>query len=134
MRPCSSFGEWWRRARRTGHAYAQVAALHGGNEERYFAHDRRKIWFWGLVLPVLALGFAPFTYGLSLAVALVAYTLQFVRIYGHGRQRGWQAGDAALHSFFVVISRMPALQGVMEYHWRHWRGDGLKIIEYKGNS
>jgi len=128
------FGAWWRRARRTGHAYAQVAALHGGNDERYFAHDRRKIWFWGLILPLLALAAAPFTYGLSLAAALVAYTMQFVRIYGHGRQRGWQASDAALHSFFVVISRMPALQGVIAYHWRRWRGGGLKIIEYKGNS
>jgi GT2 family glycosyltransferase len=25
----TSFSQWWRRARRTGHAYAQVAALHG---------------------------------------------------------------------------------------------------------
>ena len=39
----TSFGQWWRRNRRAGHAYAQVAALHGGGDERYFVRDRRRI-------------------------------------------------------------------------------------------
>ena len=30
----TSFAQWWRRNRRAGHAYAQVAALHGGGDER----------------------------------------------------------------------------------------------------
>jgi GT2 family glycosyltransferase len=128
------FSQWWRRTRRTGHAYAQVAALHGQGGERYFVHDRRKIWFWGLLLPGLALGAAAFTDGLSLLVALCAYALQFLRIYGHGRKRGWPAGDAALNSFFIVISRVPAMLGALEYHWRHGRGDDMKIIEYKRSA
>jgi hypothetical protein len=64
------FSQWWSRSRRMGHAYAKVAALQGGGEERYFVRDRAKIWFWGLVLPALALGLAPFTHGLSLAAML----------------------------------------------------------------
>ena len=128
------FSQWRRKARRTGHAYAQVAALHGQGDERYFVHDCRKIWFWGLVLPVAAVSLVPFTYGLSLAAAICAYALQFARIYGHGRRRGWQAGDAAIYSLFTVLSRFPALLGLLEYHWRHWRGHDLTIIEYKGSS
>jgi GT2 family glycosyltransferase len=128
------FSQWWRKARRTGHAYAQVAALHGQGEERYFVDDCRKIWIWGLLLPVAALGLAAFTHGLSLLAALAAYAMQFVRIYGHGRRRGWQAGDAAIFSFFTVISRAPALLGMLAYHWRQWRGKALTIIEYKGSS
>ncbi len=63
------FSQWWRRSRRTGHAYAQVAALHGKGEERYFVRDCRRVWFWGLVLPVIALVLAPFTRGWSLFAA-----------------------------------------------------------------
>jgi len=128
------FSQWWRKARRAGHAYAQVYALHGRGQERYFAEDCRKIWFWGLAMPALALVLAPFTYGLSLAAAVLAYTLQFLRIYGHGRQRGWTAGDAALNSISVVLSRLPALLGLLAYHWRRWRGNAPTIIEYKRSS
>ncbi len=87
------FSEWWRRSRRTGHAYAQVAALHGKGEERYFVRDCRRVWFWGLVLPVVALGLAAFTRGWSLLL-LGAYALQFARIYFRGRKRGWAGRDA----------------------------------------
>lgn len=125
------FGQWFHRARRTGHAYAQVAALHGKSQERYFVSDLRKLWFWGLALPALALAGAYFTRGLTLAAVLCAYAAQFARIYGHGRRRGWQPADAALNSFFTVISRFPALVGALEYHGRRWRGDDMKIIEYK---
>jgi GT2 family glycosyltransferase len=125
------FSQWWMKAQRAGHAYAQVHALHGRGQERYFARDCRKIWFWGLALPAVALALVPFTYGLSLAAAVLAYTLQFLRIYGHGRKRGWQAGDAALNSISVVFSRLPALLGLLAYHWRRWRGKALTIIEYK---
>jgi GT2 family glycosyltransferase len=128
------FSQWWSRARRTGHAYGQVAALHGRGEEQYFVSDRRKIWFWGLAVPVLGLGLAPVTWGLSLAAMLLAYLLQFARIYGHGRKRGWQPGDAAVDAFFTVISRFPALQGLLAYHWRQGRGHAPAIIEYKRSS
>jgi len=64
-----------RRALRSGHAYAQVAALHGKSDERYYVRDCRRIWIWGLVLPAGALCLAPFTYGLSLAAMLILYAL-----------------------------------------------------------
>jgi GT2 family glycosyltransferase len=128
------FSQWWCRSRRTGHAYAQVAALHGKNEERYFVHDCRKIWFWALWLPLAALCLAPFTRGISLAVLLFAYVLQFARIYKYGRGQGWQRGDALVYSLFTVIFKFPALLGLLEYHWRQGRGDDLKIIEYKGSG
>ena len=68
-----SFRQWWRRNQRAGHAYAEVRALHGGDEERWYVRDCRRILVWGLALPVIALVLAPFTRGLSLAVLLGAY-------------------------------------------------------------
>jgi GT2 family glycosyltransferase len=126
------FGQWWVRSRRTGHAYAQVAGLHGGSQERYFVSDCRKIWLWGFWLPLLALLLAFPSRGISLLLLALAYALQFVRIYRTGTKRGWPARDASLYSFFTVLFKFPALCGLLEYHWRRWRGQGFAIIEYKG--
>jgi GT2 family glycosyltransferase len=127
----TSFGQLWKRNRRMGHAYAQVAALHGGGEERYFVDDRRKILIWGLALPVVALAAAPFTRGISVPLALCLYGLQLAHIARGCRKRGWASRDAWAYGFFTVISRFPGLLGLLEYYWRRmWRRD-MTIIEYK---
>jgi GT2 family glycosyltransferase len=128
------FSQWWTRARRAGHAYAQVAALHGDGEERYFAYELRRVWIWGLALPVVALALAPFTRGLSLAALACLYGLQLVHIFRGCRKRGWANRDAWAYAFFAVISKFPGLLGLLEYHWRQGRGQTLKIIEHKRNS
>jgi GT2 family glycosyltransferase len=128
------FSEWWRRAKRTGHAFAQVAALYGHSEERYFVSDCRRIWLWGLILPALALCLAPFTYGSSLLLLVGAYALQFARVYHRGRKRGWRPGDALIYSLFTTLFKFPALLGLLEYHWRQWRGQAFTIIEYRRSS
>jgi GT2 family glycosyltransferase len=127
----TSFRQWWRRNRRAGHAYAQVAALHGGGDERYFVRDRRRILIWGLALPIAALAAAPFTHGISLPVLLCLYGLQLVHIVRGCRKRGWANRDAWAYGFFTVISRFPALQGLLEYYWRRMRRRTMTIIEYK---
>jgi len=127
----TSFAQWWRRNRRAGHAYAQVAALHGGGDEHYFVRDRRRILIWGLTLPIVALAAAPFTHGISLLVLLCLYGLQFAHIARGCRRRGWASRDAWAYGFFTVISRFPALQGLLEYYWRRMRRRPMTIIEYK---
>jgi GT2 family glycosyltransferase len=124
------FTEWWRRARRTGHAYAQVAALHGNSEEKYYVRDCRRTWIWGLIVPLLALCLAPFTHGWSLLL-LLGYVLQFVRIFQYGMGRGWSSGDAAVYAYFTVITKFPALQGMIAYYWRRMRGKTPTIMEHK---
>ena len=79
------FSEWWLRAFRTGHAYGHVADLHGKTEDRYFVEDCRRIWIWGLILPVTLLALAPFTVGISAAILLGLYAVQFGRIFLRGR-------------------------------------------------
>jgi GT2 family glycosyltransferase len=124
------FREWWRRARRTGHAWAQVAALHGGSPERYFARECRRVWIWGLAVPATAIVLAPFTRGVSL-VLLLLYGPQFGWILRNARKRGWPFGDALVYAFFTVLNKFPALLGMLAYHWRHWRGLTPTIMEHK---
>jgi GT2 family glycosyltransferase len=125
------FSQWWRRSKRTGHAFGQVSALYGRSEERYFVRDCQRIWLWALILPVLALCLAPFTYGLSLLALFCAYILQVVHVYNASRKRGWLARDALVFSVFTTLFKFPALFGLLEYHWRNWRGHAFSIIEYK---
>lgn len=128
------FSQWWQRARRAGHAYAQVAALHGDGDERYFVRERRRIYIWGLVLPAAALVLAPITRGVSVLVLLCLYVLQGLQTLRGCLRCGWPARGARAYSFFAVISRFPSLQGLIEYHWRQGRGHGPRIIEHKRNS
>ena len=126
-----SFRQWWRRNRRAGHAYAQVAALHGGSEERYFVSDRRRILIWALALPVVALALAPFTRGFSLVALAGAYGLQWMHIARGCRRRGWTAREAWTYGLLTVVSRFAALVGLVQYYWRRLRGREMTIIEYK---
>jgi glycosyltransferase involved in cell wall biosynthesis len=128
------FSEFWRRSKRTGHAYAHVAALHAGNGEAYFVRDIRRILVWALVVPLLALCAAPFTRGLSLVALVGLYGLQFVHNYLSGRRRGWSARDSLISSYFNAIFKFPALLGLLEYQWRHWRGESFRIIEYRRSA
>ena len=125
------FSQWWVRARRSGHAYAQGATLHGRGPERHFVRDCRRIWFWGLVLPAASLGLAWPTSGLSLAL-LAAYPLQAARIYRGGRRRGWPPPDAAAYAAFTLLAKFPGLTGMLRYHWRRRLGKDMTIIEHKG--
>jgi len=128
------FSQWWRRTQRAGHAFAQVGALFDGTEECYFVRDRRRVWMWGLALPLLGLALAPFTHGLSLLGLLGLYLLQLAHIYRGCRRRGWVGNEAWIYAFFAVISRPPALQGMIGYHWRRWRGQAPVIIEHKRSA
>ncbi len=130
----SSFSEWRRRAMRTGHAYAQVAAIHGKGEERYFVREGRRNWLWGLLLPLVALCLAPFTYGLSILVLIGLFALQFVRIYFGGKRRGWTSSDARIYACFTLLAKFPALAGMLAYHWRRCRGRAPTILEHKRSS
>ena len=62
------FRQWWRRSTRTGHAYAEGSAMYGRTPERHFVRQTRSAVFWGIMVPIIALGLAWPTRGISLAL------------------------------------------------------------------
>jgi len=125
------FEQWWRRSVRTGHAYAQVAALHGSGSEHYFVHERRRALLWGVVVPLAVLtGLLP-TLGGSLWL-LSVYPLQVVRLLARELGRGKSRRDAALLALSSLVARFAEARGVFEYHVNHYKGKSPRIIEYKG--
>lgn len=120
------FGQWWRRAVRAGHGFAQVGALHPG----YFAAERRRVWIWGALLPAAAaaaLLAAPW----AALGAVGLYGLSFARVGARLRRGGMGTGDALRCAGLVTLSKFPNLQGVLTYRLRRARGREKTIIEYK---
>jgi GT2 family glycosyltransferase len=126
----SRFGQWWKRAVRSGHAFAEGAALHGASPERHYVKQRRSLFFWGLVNPLLALGLAYITRGWSLAL-LFGYPALALRILRAGRARGLSSHDARTYAVFCVLAKFPEGLGQMAYIAARLRGRPRQLIEYK---
>ena len=124
------FGQWWKRNLRSGHAYAEGAARHGHERERYWVRDVRSNWLWGVVLPGLALILAIPTLGISLLL-LGAFPAQALRVYRAARARAVPADDARIEAAFCVLGKIPQALGQGLYWWKRLRGQGGALIEYK---
>jgi GT2 family glycosyltransferase len=126
------FGQWWRRAVRCGHAYAEGSARHGASPERHFVRQTRSTLFWGLLVPLLSLGLAWWSRGLSLAL-LAGYAALFWKTERYLRRaRHWPASDARLYAAACVLAKFPQVVGVATYWLRRIGGGPIRIIEHKG--
>jgi GT2 family glycosyltransferase len=125
------FGQWWRRAVRAGHCFAEGWALHGRPPERMWLRNNRSTILSALVVPALALGLVWPTRGWSL-VLLAWYPLMFLRYLRANLRRGLSRADARLYSAFCVLAAFPQLQGQYRYVRSRLRGRAERIIEYKG--
>jgi glycosyltransferase involved in cell wall biosynthesis len=121
------FGQWWRRAVRTGYAFGQGAYLHGALPERHFVWESRRAWFWGIWLPVVCLG-AVIAFGPWGWVTWLIYPLQMLRLMA--RTRG-PLRQRALLALFQVVGRFPEGIGQMKFLRDRLFGLQKVIIEYK---
>ncbi|MBK6578420.1 MAG: glycosyltransferase family 2 protein [Sandaracinaceae bacterium] len=123
-------GQWWQRAKRCGHGYAQVHHLHGAPPERYFEQNLRRTVLWGAVAPAAALGLALPTLGLSLGL-LARYPVVAARTALRTRQQGFPLGHALAWGGSVALQPFPELLGVIKFHRDRVQHAAPEIIEYK---
>lgn len=119
------FPQWWRRAWRAGHAFAEGAALHGAPPERHWVTETRRALIWGLVLPVAVLLGAVIWPGAL--VLLLIYPAQVLRLAARKRfsRAGWE------QALFSVLGKFAEAFGVVDYWQKRLRGQHGRIIEYK---
>ena len=121
------FGQWWKRSKRSGHAFAEGAALHGTPPERHWVRESRSAVFWGLCIPMLViLGSA--LIGPMGFILLFVYPLQVARIGLRG-QRGLR--DVWPRAFYLILGKFPEMIGVLTYLWHRWTHKQAILIEYK---
>jgi glycosyltransferase involved in cell wall biosynthesis len=125
------FGQWWKRSLRAGHAYAEGSWLHGRTPDRHWVKESRSIWFWGLLLPLLAVATAPLTFGISILLLLLIYTFLGYKIYQNIKQRGFKSSDASLYALFCVLGKLPQTQGQILFHISRLLKRQQTLVEYK---
>ena len=125
----TEFGQWWKRSKRAGHAYAEGASLHGKSEQRHWVKETRSIWLWGVVIPAIALLSAWPTHGLGLAL-LMAYPLSVVKIFARFRAH-MQPKPAFLYALSCVIGKFAQTSGAIQFVWHRFSGKRSSLIEYK---
>ena len=124
------FGQWWKRAVRSGHAYAEGFWRHGRGPERYGLRAICSSLFWGVVLPITAVAAAWPTGGLSLLLML-AYALQWLRIYRREERLGRSGADARAYALFVLVGKPAHALGIARFFVSRFLRRKSRIIEYK---
>ncbi|WP_298674702.1 glycosyltransferase [uncultured Lentibacter sp.] len=120
------FSQWWSRATRTGHGFEQVNDLH----PEYFVRERRRMWLFGGVLPLLGLIGAVLFWPLLALIGLLyavsyARTVRGLEADGLARARAWR------HAVYLFLSKFPNIIGAVTYRKRKRLGSRMEIIEYK---
>lgn len=124
------FGQWWQRTQRSGHAFAEGAALHGKSPERHWVREAGRIWFWGAAVPIVAFGAAAPTDAMSLGL-LAGYPISAARAYLAMRRRGYSRRDSVVNAAFTTVGKFAELQGTLRYHLGRLAGRRSALIEYK---
>ncbi len=130
------FGQWWRRARRSGHAYAEHVWRNGKGS---IPSWRRQIWsimLWAFGLPLAAFLFlvghlAGYPTLLAALGTVMIYPLQWVRLAMRG---GKSSSNAFVSSGLIILGKFAEFGGAMRFFINHLHGYAPKIIEYKGRS
>ncbi|MBV5330362.1 MAG: glycosyltransferase [Chlorobium sp.] len=111
----TSFSQWWKRAMRSGHSYAQGYALHGKEKEKYCLRPSLRIWGWAFVLPLLiilvTIIWAPRYSSLFWGI----YFLQFIKIALGIRRKIPETQHALLYSLFNLLGKFPEMIGQIQY-------------------
>ncbi len=124
-----SFGQWWTRSVRAGHALTERYMLHGNSKVQDCKREFRSTLFWGLVVPAAAILPAWWTWGASLLL-LGGYPLLVWRMYRAARRRGASKADGLLAARFGLYAKAANMIGLLRYFRRRLTGQ-VRIIEYK---
>ena len=122
---------WYKRSVRNGHAYAEGAWLHGKPPEKHWVKESRRIWFWGLILPLVSIASIWLTGGISIVLLSIAYSILFFRVYKYAKTTGIPSSDALLYGLFCVLDKFPQLVGQIQFHLSRFLGKKRAIVEYK---
>jgi GT2 family glycosyltransferase len=125
------FRQWWIRAKRGGVGIALGRHLHGRSAERFCVREWRRTLLWGVAMPLLALGLAWPTWGISVGIYALLLAAQWLRTARGLRRAGKSRGDAVRYGLSCVVAKFPGAMGVLKFHADLARGRHSGIVEYK---
>ena len=122
----TKLGQWWKRTRRAGHAFAEGAHLHGAPPERHWVAETRRALLWGAALP-LAILIAALVHPAALLLTLI-YPLQVARL---AARRGLASRAAWEWAAFTVLGKFAEAQGALQFHASRLLRRRATLIEYR---
>jgi glycosyltransferase involved in cell wall biosynthesis len=129
------FSQWWKRARRSGHAYAEHVWR---NDRQAFPAWRRQvksIIIWGFALPsvILACGIGAFVFdklfGIPVLILGLLYPVQWFRI---ARRKTSGSQPRTVYATLIMIGKFAEISGMVRFYMNQLTGKASQIIEYKG--
>jgi cellulose synthase/poly-beta-1,6-N-acetylglucosamine synthase-like glycosyltransferase len=132
------FGQWWRRTRRSGHGYGEMAFLHPDARDPNWPRSVRSIFVWGGVMPMMLL-FAILPalivnprWWIAAALLFMPWPLRMVQLARRQRRRGLSAKVARASGILLMLGKLPQFLGLIGYHFDRLSGRASRLIEYKG--
>jgi cellulose synthase/poly-beta-1,6-N-acetylglucosamine synthase-like glycosyltransferase len=131
------FGQWWRRIRRSGHGYGEMAFLHPDAREPNWPRTVRSIFAWGGIMPgmlllvlLLALIINPLWW-IGVVFLLVPWPLRMMQFAARERRRGLSAKLARASGILMMVGKLPQFLGLVGFHFDRLSGRASRLIEYK---
>lgn len=127
---------WWRRTKRSGHAYAEHVWLHRRNADPDWVRQCARIAIWGAFLPLLA------AFGLVAAplwplaavlpiTILLLYALQYARLRARHIRAGMEPRIARTEAALLILGKFAQTSGAVTFLWHLISRRRSALIEYK---
>jgi GT2 family glycosyltransferase len=132
------FAQWWKRTRRTGHAYAELAYRHPDARSPNWPHTTHSIVFWGGVMPLALMSAVTLAivdnlyWWLVAGLVLLPWLMRILQLALRKKRAGLSVKLAGVSGALLMIGKVPQLMGLAEYHRNRLMGRASHLIEYKG--
>ena len=132
------FAQWWKRTRRTGHAYGELAHRHPDARNPNWPRTTHSIIFWGGVMPLVLVGavtlaiFASPYWWLLVGPVLLLWAMHVLQIALRKLRTGLNVKLAGASGVLLMIGKIPQLMGFAEFHRNRLMGRASRLIEHKG--
>ena len=125
------FGQFWRRCERSGHAYAELAAMHGGRPHRLAVRPVASIVAWSTGPAILSLALAQIRIEWA-AAPILAYAIPWLRSRHQTMRRGYDRSVSSLYASACVVGKFAEFAGVVRFVLNRFVfGRRSRLIEYK---
>jgi GT2 family glycosyltransferase len=132
------FSQYWRRALRAGHAYAEVSRRFRDTPDPFWAPERRRNFVrggsWAGSLALAVVGSAALRSVLPLVGWMALLLLMAARTAWLARWKSRSVGTLLLYGIHSHLQQVPILVGQLQYARDVRRGERRKLIEYKSEK
>lgn len=126
-----TFSQWWKRNLRSGHAYANIAYLHFGSEEKIYQKETLSNVVWGFGIPLVFI-VSSVVWPPAFVAGVMLYAYLFYKCANYARNdMKLLLRQSAIYSFFIVLGKFPHMFGVVQYVFRRIFRRKYTLIEYK---